>query len=65
MKTEAVRLYDVKTMKLETFELPEIKKDENSCEGCQQQYMHVNLQGGYSGQQAIKGFLKTLQQILQ
>ncbi|PKM58216.1 MAG: L-sorbose 1-phosphate reductase [Firmicutes bacterium HGW-Firmicutes-3] len=28
MKTEAVRLYDVNTLKLETFELPAIKKDE-------------------------------------
>ena len=28
MKTEAVRLYDVNTMKLESFELPEIKDDE-------------------------------------
>lgn len=28
MKTEAVRLYDVNTMALETFELPEIKSDE-------------------------------------
>ncbi len=28
MKTEAVRLYDVNTLALETFELPEIKEDE-------------------------------------
>ncbi len=28
MKTKAVRLYDVNTMKLEEFDLPEIKDDE-------------------------------------
>lgn len=49
MKTKAVRLYGVNDLRLEEFELPEIREDEISRSHYFQQYLHVYSQSAAQG----------------